>query len=197
MAKKEKEIKTNAMRLLEQKKISYMVHTYDGEEFHDGVSVADMLGQPHEIVYKTLVTVAKSKEHYVFVIPIEAELDLKKAARAVHEKSIEMLPLKDLTDLTGYVRGGCTCIGMKKQFPVVLDESAKQFPVIMVSGGRRGSQMEVNPEDLMRAANGSFADVIIEEQNKNFYSTKGHMKNFRFSYVLYFYSDWLIYGICV
>ena len=163
MAKKEKEIKTNAMRLLEQKKISYMVHTYDGEEFHDGVSVADMLGQPHEIVYKTLVTVAKSKEHYVFVIPIEAELDLKKAARAVHEKSIEMLPLKDLTDLTGYVRGGCTCIGMKKQFPVVLDESAKQFPVIMVSGGRRGSQMEVNPEDLMRAANGSFADVIIEE----------------------------------
>ena len=155
MAKKEKEIKTNAMRLLEQKKIPYTVHTYDGEEFHDGVSVADMLGQPHEIVYKTLVTVAKSKEHYVFVIPIEAELDLKKAARAVHEKSIEMLPLKDLTDLTGYVRGGCTCIGMKKQFPAVLDESAKQFPRIMVSGGRRGSQIEVNPEDLMRAAGGA------------------------------------------
>ena len=108
MAKKEKEIKTNAMRLLEQKKIPYTVHTYDGEEFHDGVSVADMLGQPHEIVYKTLVTVAKSKEHYVFVIPIEAELDLKKAAKAVHEKSVEMLPLKELTDLTGYVRGGCT-----------------------------------------------------------------------------------------
>lgn len=150
MAKKEKEIKTNAMRLLEQKKIPYTVHTYDGEEFHDGVSVADMLGQPHEIVYKTLVTVAKSKEHYVFVIPIEAELDLKKAARAVHEKSVEMLPLKELTDLTGYVRGGCTCIGMKKQFPAVLDESAKQFPRIMVSGGRRGSQIEVNPEDLMR-----------------------------------------------
>ena len=149
MAKKEKEIKTNAMRLLEQKKIPYTVHTYDGEEFHDGVSVADMLGQPHEIVYKTLVTVAKSKEHYVFVIPIEAELDLKKAAKAVHEKSIEMLPLKELTDLTGYVRGGCTCIGM-------------QFPKIMVSGGRRGSQMEVNPEDLMRAANGIFADIIME-----------------------------------
>ncbi len=160
MAKKEKEVKTNAMRLLEQKKIPYTVHTYDGEEFHDGVSVADMLGQPHEIVYKTLVTVAKSKEHYVFVIPIEAELDLKKAAKAVHEKSIEMLPLKELTDLTGYVRGGCTCIGMKKQFPTVLDESAKRFPKIMVSGGRRGSQMELSPEDLMRAANGSFADVM-------------------------------------
>ena len=150
------------MRLLEQKKIPYTVHTYDGEEFHDGVSVADMLGQPREIVYKTLVTVAKSKEHYVFVIPIEAELDLKKAARAVHEKSVEMLPLKELTDLTGYVRGGCTCIGMKKQFPAVLDESAKQFPRIMVSGGRRGSQIEVNPEDLMRAAGGTFADVVME-----------------------------------
>ena len=108
-----------------------------------------------------LYTSAKSKEHYVFVIPIESELDLKKAAKAVHEKSIEMLPLKDLTELTGYVRGGCTCIGMKKQFPAVLDESAKQFPKIMVSGGRRGSQMEVSPEDLMRAANGTFADVIM------------------------------------
>ena len=118
---REKDIKTNAMRILEQKKIPYTVHTYDCEEFMDGVTMADALGQPHELVYKTLVTVAKSKEHYVFVIPIEAELDLKKAARAVHEKSIEMLPLKELTDLTGYVRGGCTCIGMKKQFPVVMD----------------------------------------------------------------------------
>ena len=128
----------------------------------DGVTMADALGQPHELVYKTLVTVAKSKEHYVFVIPIEAELDLKKAARAVHEKSIEMLPLKELTDLTGYVRGGCTCIGMKKQFPVVMDESARSLPKVMVSGGRRGSQMELSPEDLMRAAGGSFADVTAE-----------------------------------
>ena len=107
------------------------------------------------------LTMRLSLIHILFVIPIEAELDLKKAAKAVHEKSIEMLPLKDLTDLTGYVRGGCTCIGMKKQFPVVLDESAKQFPAIMVSGGRRGSQMEVNPEDLMRAANGKFADIVM------------------------------------
>ena len=95
------------------------------------------------------------------MIPVEAELDLKKAARAVHEKAIEMLPLKELTDLTGYVRGGCTCIGMKKQFPVVMDESALKLPKVMVSGGRRGSQMELSPEDLMKAAGGSFADVII------------------------------------
>ena len=94
-----------------------------------------------------------------FVIPIEAELDLKKAAKAVGEKAIEMLPLKELTELTGYVRGGCTCIGMKKQFPVVMDESARKLSKVMVSGGRRGSQMELSPQDLMRAANGSFADV--------------------------------------
>ena len=159
---REKDIKTNAMRILEQKKIPYTVHTYDCEEFMDGVTMADALGQPHELVYKTLVTVAKSKEHYVFVIPIEAEQKKKKAARAVHEKSIEMLPLKELTDLTGYVRGGCTCIGMKKQFPVVMDESARSLPKVMVSGGRRGSQMELSPEDLMRAAGGSFADVTAE-----------------------------------
>ena len=160
MAKhKEKDVKTNAMRILEQKKIPYVVHTYDCEEFMDGISMADALGQPHELVYKTLVTAAKSREHYVFVIPIEAELDLKKAAKAVGEKAIEMLPLKELTELTGYVRGGCTCIGMKKQFPVVMDKSARKLSKVMVSGGRRGSQMELSPQDLMRAANGSFADV--------------------------------------
>lgn len=159
---KEKDSKTNAMRLLDRKKISYVVHTYDGEEFHDGVSVADMLGQPHEIVYKTLVTVGKSREHYVFVIPIEAELDLKKAAKAVKEKSIEMLPLKDLTDVTGYVRGGCTAIGMKKQFETVMDESARAFPRVMVSGGKRGVQMELSPLELMQAAGGSFADIITK-----------------------------------
>ena len=159
MAKKEKEIKTNAMRLLEQKKISYMVHTYDGEEFHDGVSVADMLGQPHEIVYKTLVTVAKSKEHYVFVIPIEAELDLKKAAKAVHEKSIEMLPLKDLTDLTGYVRGGCTCIGMKKQFPTYLDETSQLYDEIGISAGCRGCQVLLNPAQLADYVTASLCDL--------------------------------------
>lgn len=159
MAKKEKDIKTNAMRILEQKKIPYIIHTYDCEEFLDGVSVADELGLPHEIVYKTLVTVGKSKEHYVFVIPIEAELDLKAAAKAAGEKSIEMLPLKELTAVTGYVRGGCTCIGMKKQFPTIMDESAEGLERVYVSGGRRGSQMEVAPTDLMKAAGGHFAAV--------------------------------------
>lgn len=159
MAKKEKDIKTNAMRILEQKKIPYIIHTYDCEEFLDGVSVADELGLPHEIVYKTLVTVGKSKEHYVFVIPIEAELDLKAAAKAAGEKSIEMLPLKELTAVTGYVRGGCTCIGMKKQFPTIMDESAEGLERVYVSGGRRGSQMEVAPADLMKAAGGHFASV--------------------------------------
>lgn len=160
--KKEKDVKTNAMRILDRCKVSYVVHTYDCEEFLDGVSVADELGQPHEMVYKTLVTVGKSGEHYVYVIPIEAELDLKKAARAVGEKSVEMLPLKDLTEVTGYVRGGCTAIGMKKDFPVVLDDSAQSLERMMVSGGRRGSQMEVAPGDLCKAARGIFVDVISE-----------------------------------
>lgn len=161
---KEKEIKTNAMRILDKKKISYTVHLYDGEAFHDGVSVADMLGQPHELVYKTLVTTGKSREHYVFVVPIEAELDLKKAAKAVGEKSIEMLPLKDLTEVTGYVRGGCTAVGMKKQFKTVMDESAKAFPNVYVSGGKRGTQVNLSPDDLMKAAGGSFADVVFDKE---------------------------------
>ena len=114
MAKKE--LKTNAMRILEKKKIPFTYITYECEEFVDGVQIADKLGQPHELVYKTLVTVAKSREYYVFVIPIEEELDLKKAARVVGEKSLLMLPLKDLTAVTGYIRGGCTAIGMKSRF---------------------------------------------------------------------------------
>ncbi len=165
MAKqKEKEGKTNAMRILEKKKISYTAHTYDCEEFLDGVSVADALGQPHELVYKTLVTVGKSREHYVFVIPIEAELNLKKAAKAAKEKAIEMLPLKELTDLTGYVRGGCTCIGMKKQFPVFLDASAEKLEKMMVSGGRRGMQIELAPQDLLKASGGCLADVTEQPE---------------------------------
>lgn len=159
---RDKENKTNAMRILEKKKIPYQVHTYDCEEFLDGVSVADTLGQPHELVYKTLVTMGKSREYYVFVIPIEAELDLKKAAKAVGEKSIEMLPLKELTAVTGYIRGGCTAIGMKKQFVTVMDESAQKLERVMVSGGKRGIQVELSPEDLMKAAGGAFADIIMQ-----------------------------------
>ncbi len=159
MGKKEKEIKTNAMRMLDKEKIPYKVYTYACEEFLDGIQVADLLGLPHEQVYKTLVTVGKSKACYVFVIPIEAELDLKKAARACGEKAVEMLPLKELTPVTGYVRGGCTALGMKKQFPVFLEERAGELAEIFVSGGLRGVQIQVAPGDLLKASRGTMASV--------------------------------------
>ncbi len=122
--------------------------------------MADKLGYPHELVYKTLVTIGKSGGYYVFVIPIEAEIDFKKAARTVKEKSLEMLHLKDLTKVTGYIRGGCTAIGMKKQFPTVIQESAKELEQIHISGGRLGMQLKLSPFDLQKAANAEFADVI-------------------------------------
>ena len=122
--------------------------------------MADKLGYPHELVYKTLVTIGKSGGYYVFVIPIEAEIDFKKAARTVKEKSLEMLHLKDLTKVTGYIRGGCTAIGMKKQFPTVIQESAKELEQIHISGGRLGMQLKLSPFDLQKVANAEFADVI-------------------------------------
>lgn len=161
MAKKE--TKTNAMRILERNKITFESMTYECDEFVDGISVADTLGIAHELMYKTLVTVGKSKANYVFVIPIEAEIDFKKAAKAVGEKSLEMLHLKDLTAVTGYVRGGCTSIGMKKQFPTVIDASAEQLEQMIVSGGRIGLQLKLAPADLKKAANASFADVVFGE----------------------------------
>jgi len=121
------------MRILDRMKISYEYQTYECDEFTDGIETADKLNLPHEQVYKTIVTTGKSGEHYVFVLPIEAEIDFKKAAKAVGEKSIEMLHLKELTPLTGYVRGGCTSIGMKKHFPTVIDASAQQFEKVYVS----------------------------------------------------------------
>ena len=156
-----KEFKTNAMRMLDKLKIPYESLTYECDEFISGISTADLTGLPHELVYKTLVTTGKTGEHYVFVIPIEGELDLKKAARAAGEKSIEMLPLKDLTPVTGYVRGGCTAIGMKKQYVVVLDSSAANLPAIIVSGGRIGSQIELAPADFLHASGGTYAKVIV------------------------------------
>ena len=155
-----KEVKTNAMRILDRLKISYEYTTYECDEFTDGVQVADKLGYPHELVYKTLVTIGKSGGYYVFVIPIEAEIDFKKAARTVKEKSLEMLHLKDLTKVTGYIRGGCTAIGMKKQFPTVIQESAKELEQIHISGGRLGMQLKLSPFDLQKAADAEFADVI-------------------------------------
>ena len=151
---KNKEIKTNAMRILDRMKIPYSHYTYACDEFVDGISVADMLSLPHEKVYKTLVAQGASKEYYVFVIPIEAELDLKKAARAVGEKSVSMIHVKEINAVTGYVRGGCTAVGMKKQYRTIIDQSAQGL-----SGGRIGSQIELEPEDLRRAAEASFEDV--------------------------------------
>lgn len=157
-----KEVKTNAMRILDRNKIPYTYKTYECDEFTDGVQVADKLGIDHNLVYKTIVTVARSGGYYVFVIPIESEIDFKKAAKTVGEKSLEMLPLKELTKVTGYVRGGCTAIGMKKQFPTAIQESAEALEKIHVSGGRLGMQLELSPLDLKKVSGGIFADVIHE-----------------------------------
>ena len=137
-----KEIKTNAMRILDRQKIPYEYESYACDEFTDGIHVADMLGYEHRLVYKTLVTVGKSGGYYVFVIPIEEEIDFKKAAKAVGEKSLSMLPLKELTKVTGYVRGGCTSIGMKKQYPTVIQEDARTLSHIYVSEIGRASWRE-------------------------------------------------------
>lgn len=155
-----KEVKTNAMRMLERMNIPYEFQNYDCDGFTDGLETADRLGLPHELVYKTIVTTGKSGDHYVFVIPVEQEIDLKKAARAVGEKSLELLPLIQLTAVTGYVRGGCTAVGMKKQFPTVIDESARDLDEFYVSGGRVGTQLRLAPEGLKKAASATYADVI-------------------------------------
>ena len=155
-----KELKTNAMRMLDRMKIPYEYETYECGDFTDGIETADKLGYDHALVYKTLVTTGKSGEHYVFVIPIEAEIDFKKAAKAVGEKSLEMLHLKNLTKVTGYVRGGCTAIGMKKQFPTVIQKDAEELTQMHVSGGKLGMQLKLAPADLKKAAKAQFADVI-------------------------------------
>ena len=156
-----KELKTNAMRILDREKVSYTYQTYECSEFTDGIHVADQLGLPHEQVFKTLVTIGKTGSHYVFVIPIAREIDLKKAARAVHEKSLEMLPLKELTKVTGYVRGGCTSIGMKKPFPTVIQREAQEMEWIYISGGKLGMQLRLSPLDLKIVTSAEFADVTV------------------------------------
>ena len=156
-----KELKTNAMRILDREKVSYTYQTYECSEFTDGIHVADQLGLPHEQVFKTLVTIGKTGGHYVFVIPISREIDLKKAARAVHEKSLEMLPLKELTKVTGYVRGGCTSIGMKKPFPTVIQREAQEMEWIYISGGKLGMQLRLSPLDLKKVTSAEFADVTV------------------------------------
>lgn len=158
---KHKEEKTNVMRTLEQKKIAYTPHEYPADGPVDGVSVAAYLNQDLEQVFKTLVTKGTSGAYYVFDIPVAENLDLKKAAKAVGEKSIAMLPQKELLPLTGYVHGGCSPVGMKKQFPTVFHETAELFDTICVSAGKIGAQVEVNPADLVALLGAKMADVTV------------------------------------
>lgn len=161
--KKEKELKTNVMRTLEQKKIPYTAHSYPHQEgvAVDGVTVAESMGQNPAKVFKTLVTRGASGGCYVFDIPVAENLDLKKAARAVGEKSVEMIHVAEITALTGYVRGGCSPVGMKKLFPTVFHETALDFDTILVSGGRIGSQVEAAPQALLELVRGKTADLIV------------------------------------
>lgn len=156
MAKQEK---TNVMRLLEQKKIPYQMHDYTESGAIAGEEVARVLGENPDEVFKTLVTVGKSKQNYVFLVPVNKELNLKKAASAVGEKSIEMIKSKDLLGLTGYIHGGCSPIGMKKQFPTVVHNTAEGMENILFSGGKIGMQVEIKTEDFKKIKNIKFADI--------------------------------------
>ncbi|MDE6030708.1 MAG: Cys-tRNA(Pro) deacylase [Oscillospiraceae bacterium] len=157
-----KEAKTNAMRMLDRLKINYTVNSYECDEFIDGVHIADMLEQSRESSFKTLVTVGKSGNYYVFALPVDRELDMKKCARAVGEKSLEMVHVKDINAVTGYIRGGCTPIGMKKQYRTVIHLTARDHDKIIVSGGRLGLQLILAPDDLAAACGGEFADIAAE-----------------------------------
>ena len=145
--------KTNVMRILDSKKISYKEYYYGDTDAISGVEVATVLNEDPNIVFKTLVTTSKSKNYYVFMIPVEKELDLKKCASSVNEKYVEMIPQKDLLPLTGYIHGGCSPIGMKKQFKTIIDESCKNYESIIFSGGKVGYQVEVKLEDLSKVLN--------------------------------------------
>ncbi len=152
--------KTNAMRILDSKKIHYQTFSYEINDGKiDGVSVANKIRKEPEMVYKTLVSITPSKSIYVFVIPVEKELDLKIAAKVVGEKKLELLPVKDLLTNTGYVRGGCSPIGMKKQFPTIIEQSADQLNEIIVSGGKIGIQLQLNVNDLIQTTRSKLAKV--------------------------------------
>lgn len=154
--------KTNVMRILDKLKIPYKHYTYVDTNAISGIEVATVLNQNPAQVFKTLVTVAKSKKYYVFMLPVACELDLKKAAQSVGEKSIEMLKSKELLPLTGYVHGGCSPIGMKKEFTTVLDISAQNFTTIIFSAGKIGYQVEINPINLEKILkNVKFANIIM------------------------------------
>ena len=156
-----KELKTNAVRMLDKLKIPYELKTYECENFTDGVQIANMLGQSPDVTFKTLVTVGKSAKYYVFVLPANCEMDLKKCAKAVGEKSVEPVHVKDIQSITGYIRGGCSPIGMKKPFRTVIHESASSLETVTVSGGRLGLQLMLTPADLVKACSGEYADIAV------------------------------------
>ena len=158
------EEKTNVMRILDQKKVSYIPHTYETEVAASGTEAADIIGVERRRVFKTLVTVGKSANHYVFVIPVENELDLKKAAKAVGEKSVEMIKAKDLLPLTGYIHGGCSPIGMKKFFRTTFHITADDFESIVFSAGKIGCHIQLNIKDLSKVIRFGFADLVKTEE---------------------------------
>lgn len=156
-----KENKTNAMRILDKNNIKYITHSYENKDNKiDGIAVANKIGKDVDSVFKTLVTQGNSKDFYVFVIPVAEELDMKKSSKIAGEKNIEMIPVKDINSITGYIRGGCSPLGMKKIFKTFVQEEALLFDTIIFSGGKIGSQIEMNPNDLEKVIKCSFEDII-------------------------------------
>ncbi len=166
MGKREAQVKTNAMRELDQAHISYTVQTVEGEEEDIsrglGLRLAEIMGVDPASQFKTLVCVSPTRDHVVCCIPVASELDLKKAAHAAGEKSLELMPIKQLEAVTGYVRGGCTPIGMKKRFPTLIDETAQLFDTIGISGGKRGVGLVLDPEELASFLDAQFVDIVRE-----------------------------------
>ena len=159
-----KEAKTNAMRMLDRQKVKYEAFSYECDEFIYGIHSADKIGAPYDQSFKTLVMEGKSGGYFVFVVPIEKEVDRKAAAKAVGEKTVDMIHVKDITKITGYVRGGCSPLGMKKPYPVVFDASAGEFEEIYVSGGRIGLTLKVPLADLLKVTGGKLADIIMKTE---------------------------------
>ncbi|NGU70986.1 Cys-tRNA(Pro) deacylase [Clostridium perfringens] len=158
---KDKKLKTNAMRILDYKKVSYEMLSYESEDGKiDGISVAHKIGVDEKNVFKTLVAQGTSKELYVFVIPVAEELDLKNAAKIAGEKKVEMIAVKDILKYTGYIRGGCSPIGLKRDYRTFIHESAKGLDFIIVSAGKIGHQIKLNPNDLVEVVSGKFENLI-------------------------------------
>lgn len=158
-----KEAKTNAMRMLDRQKVKYEAFSYECDEFIDGIHSADKIGASYDQSFKTLVMEGKSGGYFVFVVPIEKEVDRKAAAKAVGEKTVDMIHVKDITKITGYVRGGCSPLGMKKLFPTFIHNSAENFDKIYVSGGRIGTTICLDPKELAEVTRAQFADIIVHE----------------------------------